>query len=72
MPQRRLNHELMCPGCGVIYLHIPHGVTNSTIIHCSTCSKPLGTWFELETSFIDQGGESGVFEMRDGQIIRRD
>ncbi len=67
MPQR-LNHQLMCPGCGVIYLHIPSGVTNSTVIHCSTCNQPLGTWFELETSLIDQGG---VFEMHDGQIIRR-
>ncbi len=70
--RQRLNFKLMYHDCGVIYLHIPNGVTNSTLIHCSQCGKPLGTWFELETSFIDQGGTSGVFEMDDGQIIRRD
>ncbi|UXN66299.1 hypothetical protein N8E89_24335 (plasmid) [Phyllobacterium sp. A18/5-2] len=71
MPQK-LNYKLMGHDCGVIYLRIPEGVTDSTIIHCSQCGKPMGTWLELEASFITQGGTSGVFDMHDGQIIRRD
>jgi hypothetical protein len=69
---QRLNFKLLCHDCGVIYLHIPNGVTNSTVIHCSSCDMPLGTWLEIEASFIAQGGQDGEFEMREGQIIRED
>ncbi len=68
---QRLNFRLTCHDCGVIYLHISNGVTNSTVIHCSECGKPLGTWLEIEASFIAQGGSDGVFELHDGQIIRK-
>lgn len=70
MPQR-INFQLMCPQCGVIYLHIPSGVTNSTVIHCSQCSDALGTWLEVDTSFIAQGGQDGMFEMDKGQMIQK-
>jgi hypothetical protein len=33
---------------------------------------PLGWWIELEEDFNAQGGQSGVFELHDGQIIRID
>ncbi|PSH59050.1 hypothetical protein CU102_27765 [Phyllobacterium brassicacearum] len=41
-------------------------------MNCATCGTYLGTWAELESDFIAQGGENGVFEMREGQIIRKD
>ncbi len=69
---KRLNNKLACPSCHTIYLTLMQEVTYSSPIHCSSCGEYLGTWGELETDFIAQGGESGVFEMHDGQIIRRD
>lgn len=69
-PPKRLDSKLACPKCGTIYR--TQNVTYTTPIHCSVCDEYMGTWGELETDFIEQGGESGVFEMRDGQIIRRD
>jgi hypothetical protein len=69
---QRLNNKLACPKCGTIYLTLTQNVTYSSPIHCSSCGEYLGTWGELEQDFIAQGGESGVFEMHDGQIIRRD
>jgi len=71
MPQK-INYKLTCPKCGVIYLRIPYGVTSDTVIHCSICNSTLGTWRELEANFIAQGGLDGVFEMDEGQIIRRE
>jgi hypothetical protein len=71
-PPRRLNHQLEFPNCDTIYLTLTQNVTWSTPIHCSSCNTYLGTWAELESDFIAQGGESGIFEMHDGQIIRKD
>lgn len=68
---QRLNNKLACPKCGTIYLTLTQNVTYSSPIHCSSCGEYLETWGELEQDFIAQGGESGVFEMRDGQIVRR-
>jgi hypothetical protein len=28
----------------------------------------MGRWFEIETEFANQGGQSGVFKMDHGQI----
>ena len=50
--QQRFNFKSACPTCGVTYLHIPTGVTNSTVIHCNSCDTPLGMWQNLETSFV--------------------
>jgi hypothetical protein len=47
-------------------------MTPSTSIVCSSCSEYLGTWGELEEAFYAQGGGDGVFELHDGQIIRKD
>jgi hypothetical protein len=69
---QRLNFKLMCHDCGVIYLHIPTGVTNGTIIRCSQCKISLGTWGVLRADFIAQGGMDGIFELDEGQIIRRE
>jgi transcription elongation factor Elf1 len=69
---KRLDSKLVCPKCDTIYLTLTQDVTYRTPIHCSVCGEYLGTWAELETDFIAQGGDSGVFEMHDGQIIRRD
>ncbi len=68
MPQR-LNFKSDCPTCGVTYLYIPTGVTNSTVIHCSSCNSPLGMWYQLDTSFVAQGGES-IPRVDDEQIMR--
>ena len=69
---QRLNNKLVCPKCDTIYLTLTQNMSGHTPIHCSSCGEYLGTWAELESDFIAQGGESGVFEMHDGQIIRRD
>ena len=31
----------------------------------------MGTWGDLEAEFYARGGGDGVFEMHDGQIIRK-
>ncbi|ATU92749.1 hypothetical protein BLM14_14760 [Phyllobacterium zundukense] len=69
---RRLNSKLECQKCQTIYLTLAQDVTVSTAIYCSSCGGYMGTWGELESEFIAEGGECGVFEMRDGQIIRID
>jgi hypothetical protein len=69
---QRLNNKLECPTCHTIYLTLTQYVTWDTPIHCSSCDTYLGTWTELESDFYAQGGEDGAFELRDGQIIRRD
>jgi hypothetical protein len=70
--EQKLDHELDCPDCGTLYLDIPQDVTGHTPITCTTCGQSLGNWGELERSFNKQGGQNGIFEMRDGQITRRD
>lgn len=30
----------------------------------------MGRWREVQVEFVNQGGQSGTFELRDGQIIR--
>jgi hypothetical protein len=70
MPEK-LDHKLECPACGTIYLRIPHNVQHHTLIQCSSCAKVLGRWRDLLEDFDAQGGQCGIFEMHDGQIIRR-
>ena len=69
---QRLNHKLDCKKCGTIYLDIPEDVQSHTAIYCSTCGQLMGRWDEIERDFNEQGGQDGVFEMRDGQIDRKD
>ena len=72
-PSRKFfDKELLCPNCGTIYLRIPEDARINTPIHCSTCNLFLGTWGSLLASFDKQGGQNGVFELRDGQIERKD
>jgi transcription elongation factor Elf1 len=66
----KLDHLLECPDCGTINLDIPRNVKSDTPIHCSICGNTLGTWAELERDFDKQGGQHGVFELKEGQIIR--
>lgn len=70
--EKYMDHELLCPHCGTIYLRIAANVKSFTLICCSTCNQPLGTWGELEASFNTQGGQSGVFAMHDGKIERKE
>lgn len=67
----RLDHKLDCKKCGTIYLDIPEDVQSHTPIYCSTCGVLMGRWEELERDFNAQGGQDGVFELRDGQIDRK-
>ncbi|SDP46197.1 hypothetical protein SAMN05428967_2227 [Phyllobacterium sp. YR620] len=67
----RLDHKLDCKFCGTIYLKIPDDVRGVTPINCSTCGQFLGYWGELERDFNRQGGQDGVFEMKNGQILRK-
>lgn len=67
----RIDNKLECPRCHTIYLALTQNVSSYTPIHCSSCATYLGTWRELEADFFAQGGCAGIFEMHDGQIIRR-
>jgi hypothetical protein len=64
---QRFNFKLMCHDCGVIYLHIPTGVTNGTVIHCSQCRISLGTWDVLRADFIAQAGMHGILSWMKGR-----
>jgi hypothetical protein len=68
----RLNHKLDCKSCGTIYLDIPDNLTGASPIHCTTCGEFIGYWGELSRDFDRQGGQHGVFELKDGQIKRKD
>jgi hypothetical protein len=68
---QRLDSKLVCPKCRNIYLTFTQDMMPSTSIVCSSCSEYLGTWGELEEAFYAQGGGDGVFELHDGQIIRK-
>jgi hypothetical protein len=67
----RLDHKLDCKACGTIYLDIPDDVRNVTPIHCSSCGQFIGYWGELNGDFDGQGGQDGVFELKDGHILRK-
>lgn len=72
MTVTRLDNKLECPRCQTLYLTLTDNVSGSTPIYCSSCGTHLGSWAELERDFHQQGGSNGVFEMRTGQIIRKD
>lgn len=66
---KRLNQKLDCKSCGTIYLDIPQGATDDTLIRCSSCGAALGTWGDLQDDLADQmRGTSGAFDLHDGQI----
>ncbi|ATU94584.1 hypothetical protein B5P45_07285 [Phyllobacterium zundukense] len=67
-----VNGKLACTECGTVYLDFPTKLDSDTLILCRSCGKQLGRWGELEADFIAQGGQDGVFEMHDGQIIRKE
>ena len=67
----RLDHKLDCKACGTIYLDVPEDVRATTPIHCSSCGQFLGYWGELSRDFASQGGQDGIFELREGQILRK-
>lgn len=67
----RLDHKLDCKSCGTIYLDRPENVRGTTSIHCSSCGQFLGYWGELSRDFVRQGGQHGVFEMKEGLILRK-
>lgn len=69
---RRIDNKLECPNCHTLYLTLTQNVSFHTPIQCSSCGTYLGTWAELKRDFYTQGGDHGVFEMHNGQIIRKD
>ncbi|ATU94986.1 hypothetical protein B5P45_12725 [Phyllobacterium zundukense] len=69
---QRLKEKLECSDCGTIYLRIPENVQLHFLIQCNSCARVLGRWSELTADCNPQRGENGVFEMHDGQIIRRE
>lgn len=66
---KRLDQKLDCKSCGTIYLDIPEDAADDTLIRCSSCGTPLGTWGVLQYDLADQlRGTSGAFDLHDGQI----
>ena len=68
---QRLNDKLECSECETTDLRIPKQVQDSSPVFCASCGNYVGRWREIEDSFIAQGGLDGIFELRDGHIIRR-
>lgn len=70
MPETRLDNKLDCKQCGKIHMDIPDHPDDDTVISCSDCGSPLGTWGELQTDFYKQIGD-GVLDLRKGQIFKK-
>ncbi|RCW78505.1 hypothetical protein C7476_12436 [Phyllobacterium bourgognense] len=69
---KKLDSKLECPNCHTIYLTLAENVTRSSAIHCTKCCAYMGSWVELESDFIAQGGMDGVFRMDHGRTIKTD
>ncbi len=68
---KRLDHKLDCKKCGTIYLDLPDNLTGASPIHCTSCKMFIGYWSDLSRDFDLQGGQNGVFELKNGQIERK-
>jgi hypothetical protein len=68
--RQKLNGKLECEECQTIYLSIPHIDAGDGPVFCSSCGGYMGRWRDIESEFIAEGGLNGVFELRDGEIIR--
>ncbi|RCW78882.1 hypothetical protein C7476_12168 [Phyllobacterium bourgognense] len=66
----QLNGRLECSECRATYLRIPTHVRSDSPILCTTCGNYIGRWYEVESSFMKQGGLNGVFDLHDGHIIK--
>ncbi|NTS31352.1 hypothetical protein HQ945_08805 [Phyllobacterium sp. BT25] len=71
MPQT-INGRLQCEECETIYLSIPETALSNSPIFCSDCGAFMGRWSDIKDEFFSQGGRDGIFELRDGQIMRTD
>jgi hypothetical protein len=67
----QLNGRLECSECRTTYLRIPAQVEIDSPIFCTTCGNYIGRWYEVESSFVSQGGSSGIFDLYDGHIVKR-
>ena len=71
MSREYLNGRLECPTCGTIRLDIPEDAAEDTLVRCAQCHALMGPWGELQDDFIRQSGK-GVFDLREGRIMRRE
>ncbi|MBB3237359.1 hypothetical protein FHS20_004256 [Phyllobacterium endophyticum] len=67
----QLNGLMECSECGTTYLRIPKQVATDSPVFCTTCGNYIGRWYDVESSFMSQGGSSGIFELHDGHIFKR-
>ena len=71
MVRHQLDDKLDCKHCGTIQMDIPDGATEHTLIHCSNCGACLGEWGELQDDLAKQVGDGHIFELKEGNIVRR-
>jgi hypothetical protein len=67
----RLDHKLDCKACGTIYLDIPDDVRNVTPSTAAHAAGSLVIGVSLIAISTDRVAKDGIFEMRDGQILRK-
>ena len=65
-----LKHLWQCQHCRTVRLDIPAKRDDATIIACSNCHIPLGTWGEIKHGFAHDTG-SGVYAIEGGQFLRQ-
>ncbi|WP_315918633.1 hypothetical protein [Mesorhizobium sp. SP-1A] len=71
MTLKKLDEQLECKVCGTIQQEIPENPEDDTPIRCSNCGAYLGTWREMEVSFSRQAKGGGVFDLKEGTIIKK-
>jgi DNA-directed RNA polymerase subunit RPC12/RpoP len=60
--------ELKCSECGTVLLEIPEHPQENDLVRCTLCQATLGTWGEIQNSFLRQAGAAFVLE--EGEIKR--
>ncbi|SDP31336.1 hypothetical protein SAMN05428967_1572 [Phyllobacterium sp. YR620] len=67
---QKIDGKLQCEECRTIYLSIPRIDNDDGPVFCSECGAYMGRWRDVRSEFSAQGGQNGVFELSNGQIIR--
>lgn len=52
-------------------MDIPDNAEEDTAIHCSQCGAHLGKWGELQDDFHKQAVNTGAFDLKHGNIVKK-
>ena len=68
MEAESVDGNLKCSNCGTILFEIPEHAQEHDLVRCTLCQATLGTWGEIQNSFLRQAGAAFVLE--EGEIKR--